>query len=57
MSNETGASNSTGTGANGGGGGASTSVSIVPGSSSLTDTAFSPNPVEVSVGEHSNMDK
>ena len=33
--------NSTGTGANGGGGGASTSVSIVPGSSSLTDTAFS----------------
>jgi nitrite reductase (NO-forming) len=50
MSNETGASNSTGTGANGGGGGASTSVSIVPGSSSLTDTAFSPNPVEVGVG-------
>jgi plastocyanin len=26
------------------------SVSIVPGSSSLTDTAFSPNPVQVSVG-------
>jgi plastocyanin len=33
-----------------GGGGAATSVSIVPGSSTLTDTAFSPNPVEVSVG-------
>src|SRR5215212_5093254 len=33
-----------------GGGGTATSVSIVPGSSTLTDTAFSPNPVEVSVG-------
>jgi plastocyanin len=39
----------TATGASGGGGTA-TSVSIVPGSSTLTDTAFSPNPVEVSVG-------
>jgi nitrite reductase (NO-forming) len=39
----------TATGASGGGG-AATSVSIVPGSSTLTDTAFSPNPVEVSVG-------
>ena len=39
-----------GTGATGGGG-ASTSVSIVPGSSSLTDTSFSPNPVQVSVGD------
>jgi plastocyanin len=34
-----------------GGGGAATSVSIVPGSSTLTDTAFSPNPVQVSVGD------
>jgi plastocyanin len=33
-----------------GGGGAATGVSIVPGSSSLTNTAFSPNPVQVSVG-------
>ncbi len=41
----------TATGANGGGGGTATSVSIVPGSSSLTDTAFQPNPVEVSVGD------
>ena len=32
------------------GGGAATSVSIVSGASSLTDTAFQPNPVQVSVG-------
>ena len=31
--------------------GAGTSVSIVPGSSSLTDTAFQPNPASVSVGD------
>ena len=42
--------NATGTGTTGGGGGGATSVSIVPGSSSLTDTAFQPNPVQVSVG-------
>lgn len=48
--NATSTGNNTGTGASGGGG-ASTSVSIVPGSSSLTDTAFSPNPVQVSVGD------
>ena len=41
--------NTTGTSATSAGGG--TSVSIVPGSSTLTDTAFSPNPVEVSVGD------
>jgi plastocyanin len=41
-------SNATGTSATGAGGG--TSVSIVPGSSSLTDTAYQPNPVQVSVG-------
>jgi plastocyanin len=35
----------------GGGGGATTGVSIVPGSSSLTDTAYQPNPVQVSVGD------
>jgi nitrite reductase (NO-forming) len=39
------------TGATGGGGGATTGVSIVPGASSLTDTAFQPNPVQVSVGD------
>jgi plastocyanin len=45
------ATNATGTttGATGGGGG--TNVSIVPGSSSLTDTAYQPNPVQVSVGD------
>jgi plastocyanin len=43
------ATNATATGASGGGNTA-TSVSIVPGSSSLTDTAFSPNPIQVSVG-------
>jgi plastocyanin len=35
----------------GGGGGTSIGVSIVPGSSSLTDTAYQPNPVQVSVGD------
>jgi nitrite reductase (NO-forming) len=39
----------TGTGATGGGGTA-TGVSIVPGSSSLTTDAYSPNPVQVSTG-------
>jgi plastocyanin len=43
------ATNATATGASGGGN-TTTSVSIVPGSSSLTDTAFSPNPIQVSVG-------
>jgi plastocyanin len=33
-----------------GGGNTTTSVSIVPGSSSLTTNAFSPNPIRVSVG-------
>jgi plastocyanin len=33
-----------------GGGNATNSVSIVPGSSTLTDTAYQPNPVQVSVG-------
>jgi plastocyanin len=42
------ATNATATGASGGN--TATSVSIVPGSSSLTDTAFSPNPIQVSVG-------
>jgi plastocyanin len=42
--------NATGTGATGGESGGATSVSIVPGSSTLTDTAFQPNPVQVSVG-------
>ena len=40
------ATNATGTGAAGG----PTSVSIVPGSSSLTTDAYSPNPVQVSTG-------
>ena len=48
--NATTTGNTTGTGATGGSG-ASTGVSIVPGSSSLTDTAFQPNPVQVSVGD------
>ena len=34
----------------GGGGNTATSVSIVSGASSLTDTAYSPNPIQVSVG-------
>jgi plastocyanin len=42
------ATNATATGASGGN--TATSVSIVPGSSSLTDTAFQPNPIQVSVG-------
>jgi plastocyanin len=47
----TGTTNAT-TGGGGGGAatGAATSVSIVSGASSLTDTAFQPNPVQVSVG-------
>jgi plastocyanin len=40
------ATNATTAGAGGGG----NSVSIVPGSSTLTDTAYQPNPVQVSVG-------
>jgi plastocyanin len=40
--------NSTRTSASGGG---ATGVSIVSGASSLTDTAFKPNPVQVSVGD------
>ncbi|HEX6281832.1 MAG TPA: plastocyanin/azurin family copper-binding protein, partial [Nitrososphaera sp.] len=43
------ATNATNTGA-AGGGNTATSVSIVPGSSSLTTDAFSPNPIQVSVG-------
>jgi plastocyanin len=48
----TNATNATTTTTGGGGaaGGAATSVSIVSGASSLTDTAFQPNPVQVSVG-------
>ena len=49
----TGTTNATTTTGGGGGaatGGAATSVSIVSGASSLTDTAFQPNPVQVSVG-------
>jgi plastocyanin len=42
------ATNATATGASGGN--TSTSVSIVPGSSTLTTGAFSPNPIQVSVG-------
>jgi plastocyanin len=42
------ATNATAAGATGGN--TTTSVSIVPGASSLTDTAFQPNPVQVSVG-------
>jgi plastocyanin len=41
------ATNATGTS---GGNNTATSVSIVPGSSSLTDTAYQPNPIQVSVG-------
>jgi aldose sugar dehydrogenase len=39
-----------GDGGGGGGGATTTSVSIVPGSSGLTDTAYQPNPAQVSVG-------
>jgi plastocyanin len=49
--NTTGNTTGTTTGATTGGGGATTGVSIVPGSSSLTDTAYQPNPVQVSVGD------
>src|SRR5919108_5121272 len=42
------ATNATAAGATGGN--TTTSVSIVPGASSLTDTAFQPNPVQVTVG-------
>ena len=52
--NATNATNMTGAGnatnATSGGGNATNSVSIVPGSSTLTDTAYQPNPVQVSVG-------
>ena len=44
-----GAGNTTGTGATGSEGGG-TGVSIVSGATSLTDTAFQPNPIQVSVG-------
>ena len=44
--------NATETGTTGGeGGGGGTSVSIVPGSSSLTTDAYSPNPIQVGVGD------
>ncbi|MDP8888595.1 MAG: multicopper oxidase domain-containing protein [Thermoproteota archaeon] len=47
----TGTEDATGTGATGGeGGGTTTGVSIVPGSSSLTDDSYDPNPAQVSVG-------
>jgi plastocyanin len=46
---QTGGTNAT-TSANATTGGATTNVSIVPGASSLTDTAFQPNPAQVSVG-------
>jgi plastocyanin len=49
--NATTTGNTTGTTGATGGGGATTGVSIVPGSSSLTDTAYQPNPVQVSVGD------
>jgi plastocyanin len=39
------------TGATGGDGGTTTGVSIVPDSSSLTNTSYQPNPVQVSVGD------
>jgi plastocyanin len=45
------ATNATGTTGATTGGGGGTNVSIVPGSSSLTDTAYQPNPVQVSVGD------
>jgi plastocyanin len=52
--NATNATNMTGAGnatnATSGVGNATNSVSIVPGSSTLTDTAYQPNPVQVSVG-------
>jgi plastocyanin len=45
--NATSTGNSTGTSTSG----AATGVSIVSGASSLTDTAFKPNPIQVSVGD------
>jgi plastocyanin len=44
------ATNATTTGASGGGNTTTTSVSIVSGASTLTTDAFSPNPIQVSVG-------
>jgi hypothetical protein len=44
------AANATATGATSGANTTATSVSIVPGSSTLTTDAFSPNPIQVSVG-------
>jgi plastocyanin len=45
------ATNATATGTSGGGGNTTaTSVSIVPGASALTTDAFSPNPIQVSIG-------
>jgi plastocyanin len=46
----TGAGNATNATATGASGNTSTSVSIAPGSSTLTTDAFSPNPIQVSVG-------
>jgi plastocyanin len=46
----TGAGNATNATATGASGNTSTSVSIVPGASTLTTDAFSPNPIQVSVG-------
>ena len=46
----TGAGNATNATGATGGGNTSTSVSIVPGSATLTTDAFSPNPIQVSVG-------
>ena len=46
----TGAGNATNATMTGAAGNATTSVSIVSGSSTLTDTAYQPNPIQVSVG-------
>ena len=48
---DTGDATGTTTGATGDAVGLTTGVSIVPGSSTLTDTAYQPNPVQVSVGD------
>jgi plastocyanin len=48
--NATNATTTTGASAGGGNATTATSVSIVPGSSTLTTDAFSPNPIQVSVG-------
>jgi glucose/arabinose dehydrogenase/plastocyanin len=45
------ATGATGDGDGGGGGANTTGVSTLPGSSTLTDTAYQPNPVQVSVGD------